>query len=165
MKKQLYFVCPTDCLETIIDEAFGQEHYFCSSLGNTISFDQEVVGQTIKLIETKEIQEISFVLSSDNRIVLDAIQNQDFSAVRGLEKAYEKLKIQKKHSEMFWQRGDSPYLLLSYHLNNKIKELQKGLNYLLVDPIQVNGKIYHRKKNKFYNIYSDLICVESSAMN
>ena len=42
-----------------------------------------MVGQINVLIETKNIREITFVLSDNNRIVIDALKNHDFIDVRG----------------------------------------------------------------------------------
>lgn len=56
MQKHLYFICPTDHLETVINNTFKQENYYCNSLGNSIKFDSEMVGQINVLIETKNIR-------------------------------------------------------------------------------------------------------------
>ncbi len=166
MRKQLYFTCPTDCLEPIINDTFKQENFYCTSLGNSLSFNVQVVSQIKKLIITNEIKEISFVLSIDNRIVLDALRKQDFSEVQGLSDFYGKMTKNKKHSEASWQKSDL-HMVLSYHLNSKIKELKHGLdaNDLSVDQLKITGKIYNRKANTFDHIYSDLICLEYLSLN
>lgn len=43
MHKCLYLVCPTDCLEPIINNTFKQEHYFYTSLGNAFVADSETL--------------------------------------------------------------------------------------------------------------------------
>lgn len=158
MKKLLYFICPTDNLESIINDVFRQENYYYSSLGNSISFKNNVIRQTKKLITTKNISEITFVLSNDNRIVLDAVGGQDFSDIRGLKKFYNQIIKQKEQTEMSWQTLNRQFLILSYHLNNKIKELKLGLDASIIDQIKISGKIYNRQENNFNDIYSDLIC-------
>jgi len=88
MKQCLYFICPTDYLETIIERTFDQENYFYSSLGNSVIFTKDELSEIKKLICSKGIREISFVLADDNPIVLDALANQNFSDIRGLKKFY-----------------------------------------------------------------------------
>ena len=63
MGKHLYFVCPTDNLETVIENHFQNKNYFLSSLGNSLGFSFEVVEEINSLIENKGITEINFVLA------------------------------------------------------------------------------------------------------
>lgn len=156
MPKRLFFICPTDCLEPVINRVFKDENYFCTSLGNSIAFDKDVIEKLEELIFSKDIREISFVLSSDNRIVLDALGNQDFSEVKGLNNFYNQIKRVGKYSEV---------PTLSYHLNRKIKELKLGLDGLFFDQLIISGKIYNRQENIFNDIYSDLISVEYFSLN
>lgn len=67
MSRNLYFICPTDFLETAINGTFFQENFFLTSLGNNFSFDLETIGEINGFIETKRIEKITFVLSKDNR--------------------------------------------------------------------------------------------------
>jgi len=165
MKNCLYFICPTDGLETLIEETFQEENYFFSSLGNSIHFGKEGLRQTEELIYTKKIEEISFVLSDDNHIVLDALGKQDFSKIPGLTRFYDQVIGQKKQLTMFWQTWNSTSLLLSYFLNHKIKELENGLRGLIAEPPIIKGKLYKKKENLFDNIYSDLICQDDFCLN
>ena len=56
------------------------------------------------------------------------------------------------------------YLLLSYILNDKIKELKVKLADS-IDSITINGKIYNKKLDDFTYIYSELINLEKHNMN
>ncbi len=67
MQKHLYFICPTDYLETVIEASFLEENYFLTSLGNSLRLDSETLGEINGFIESKNINEITFVLSEDNR--------------------------------------------------------------------------------------------------
>lgn len=69
-----------------------------------------------------------------------------------------------KYLETFWQ-SKYEFSILSYHLNNKIKELQRILSDLPVSSIKINGEIYDKQSNKFITIYSDLICLEKHNLN
>ena len=65
MKKCLYFICPTDCLESTIQSTFHQENFFYSSLGNSVNFNECELNQAKQLICDKGIREISFILADD----------------------------------------------------------------------------------------------------
>ena len=165
MQKQLYFTCPTDCLETIINRTFQQENYYYSSLGNSIKFNRSVIRQLTKLIQEKNILTIEFILSNDNRIVLDGLGNQDYLYVRGLSKFYQQIIRQKKSSEISWQSMDTQSLILSYYLNKKINELKSKLKDTLEHQLRISAKIYNRQEEIFTEIYSDLICQEHAILN
>lgn len=165
MKKLLYFTCPTDCLETIINDTFQDENYYCSSLGNSISFKNNTLEETKKLIREKKIREIAFVLSYNNRIVLDALSRQDFSDISGLNGFYKQVIKQKKQAVLYWQGGNLQFLLLSYYLNKKIKELRGGLSDSLAEQLVISGKIYNKQQQIFKDIYSALICLDHKNFN
>ncbi|MEM7373681.1 MAG: hypothetical protein AAF587_33970 [Bacteroidota bacterium] len=161
----LFFICPTDFLESIIDSTSGQEKYYFSSLGNSVAFDANAIEEIKKIITEKGIREISFVLANDNCIVSDALGNQEFSEIIGLHRFYHALNKNKKRTDVSWRRSNRKHLLLSYHLNNKIKDLKHGLTDLSMDQITISGKIYHREQNSFVDIYSELICFDYVSLN
>jgi len=165
MKKCLYFICPTDGLETIIESSFNQENYFYSSLGNSIIFNENALRHTKSLICSIGIKEICFVLSDDNRIVLDALGNQDFSDVAGLKRLYNQVLIQKEHLETLWQIQDPQFLILSSFLNKKIEKLKDGLSDLMIGEITISGKIYSKEEHMFKDTYADLILTEEVIFN
>ncbi|MEM8909599.1 MAG: hypothetical protein AAGD05_17255, partial [Bacteroidota bacterium] len=158
-------ICPTDCLESTINGAFKEENYYCSSLGNSITFDHQMLSKTKKLIRTKNIDHISFILSSDNSIVLDALGNQDFISIRGLNHFYTQVNWQKKQATLSWKAKNNPHLILSYYLNYKIKELKDGLKEPALEQLKIDGKIYHKQENIFRNIYSEFVCTKYSILN
>ena len=164
MQKSLYFICPTDCLETIINRTFKQQNYFCTSLGNSIAFDEKMTWEVKKLIDEKDIAEIFFVLSEDNRVVLDATKNHHYSEIRGLSGFYAHIRKNKEQSETSWQTPNL-HLMLSYHLNSKIKELELKFEDYSLKPLRITGLIYNRQQEHFYDIYSDLVCVEYLNLN
>ena len=165
MQKHLYFICPTDCLEPIINKAFKQENYYFSSLGNSIEFENKIVNALRKLIKTKSIEEISFVLSSDNDIISDALGRQYFSAFAGLNTVYKQLRSKKEYLDFSWQTRNPQHLILSYYLNEKINKLRFELEGLFCCPLRISGKIYNRKENVFEEIYPGLICNDYFNLN
>ncbi|MEL6533946.1 MAG: hypothetical protein AAFQ98_00975 [Bacteroidota bacterium] len=163
--EHLFFICPTDHLEPVINEAFQDENYFWTSLGNSVEFDTEMLLELYEWIQTKEIRRITLVLSSCNSIIRDAIERQDYSQLSDLNPFYHRMAKQKEQSEVVWQRCDQRFLLLSYHLNQKIAELKQGLGNFLIPQITIEGKIFNRKKNQFCDVYSDLICRDWICVN
>ena len=97
--------------------------------------------------------------------MLDALGNQNFSNIEGLNCFYDEIIRQRERSVGLWQTDNRQFSILSYYLNQKIKELQLAFNNLLVEPPKVGGKIYDKQKNAFSNIYSDLICREEFSLN
>ena len=158
MHNHLFLICPTDYLESVIANTFNQRNYYFTSLGNSIVFDTATVEQIIELIETKNINEISFVLSDDNSIILDALGKQNFSEITALTGFYDNIIKQKKHSEVSWQTCNRQALILSYYLNNKIKELGKILRGSCFEQLKIYGKIYNRQEMNFSDIYPDSVC-------
>ena len=166
MKKTLYFICPTDNLEHLINNKFMGENYFYTSLGNSISFgDKDVVGQMNQLIQTEKINSVAFILSEDNRILLDAIGKRKYSDIQGLNLFQEGILEKKQIVELFWGNTNLNYLIQSYHLNTKIKELCCVLNQDYFEKLTIIGKIYNKTKGEFIDIYSDLVCKNIFSLN
>ena len=101
----------------------------------------------------------------DNKIVEDALGNKEYSNIGTLRNFYNEITIQKKHSKIFLQGDNHQFAVLSFYLNKKIKELELQITNLSNESIKIGGKIYNRDKNKFTNIYSDLVCLEKHHLN
>ena len=165
MQKRLYLLCPTDYLETIVNDAFSCDNFFYYSLGTSFTMEVNSIESIRKLVKKHHIQEISFVLSNNNHIVNDALGKQNFIKMRGLCCLYFQITKQKRYSDLFWQTDYNQFSILSYHLNSKIKELQWELGKTVNSPLEINGKIYDRAHNVFKNIYADLICMGKHSLN
>ena len=166
MRKALFLLCPTDCLETTIHNAFSCESYFYTSLGNSFVYDAKTLESIKTLIMVYKISHIYFVLSDDNQIILDALGKQYFSDIRGLKGFYKKVEKQKEHSELMWVTDNNQNSILSYLLNDKIRELQFDLRRSLRDnPVKISGKIYNRLEDTFRNIFSNLTCLDKHYLN
>jgi hypothetical protein len=164
MQNNLFLICPTDGLEPVINTAFKQENYFYTSLGNSFISNKKTIKHIVQLIEQKDISDIYFIISNDNKIIIDALGNQCFSGIKGLNHLYNEITIQKKRSERVTYRHKRKFSLLSFYLNKKINELQLQLNNLSSQPI-VGGKIYSRNQNEFIDIYSSLVCLDKYHLN
>lgn len=165
MERHLYFVCPTDHLESVINDRFEQENYFCSSLGNSIRFYGSIVAQINKIIATKNITEITFILSDNNQIVMDALSNRDFPEYIGLRRFYNEILQQKRRSKLLWQTDNLQVPILSAYLNMKIAELQPKIRRWMKEPIKINGKLYYRKQQLFKELHFDFLCGNNFSLN
>lgn len=164
--KTLYFICPADNIEHDINKQFKTENYFYTSLGNSIALNENSTLEQIKyLIESKNITKIFLVLSDENPILLDAINKQNFSGITGLKELYVQLLEKKEHAETYWRTQNGFQLILSYHLNAKIKELGDGLKEILNSEIEIDGQIYNKEHIQFHDIYSNLICETVNSLN
>ena len=163
--KRLYLLCPTDCLEPIVNATFSCDNFFYYSLGNSFHIEENTI-ETIKdLIKIHKIEEVSFVLSDANHILKDALGKQSFVNLRGLRRLYLQILRQKKYSELFYKNENRQFSILSYYLNNKIKELELELRINKNIPLEINAKIYDRREGRFKDIYSDLICMNQYSLN
>jgi hypothetical protein len=164
MQKNLFLLCPTDCLEFTINKAFKHENYFYTSLANSFAPDIETLESIKDLILKRNINKIYFVLSNENQLIVDALEGRFFYNIKGLKVFYNEIIKQKKYSDVWSQTSYSRFMLLSCYLNKKIKELEIGLNNFY-PAIQISGKIYNKHQNVFNTIYSSLICAEKFYLN
>ncbi len=165
MLKHLYFVCPSDHLEPIINGRFRDRHYFLSSLGNSIVFDQGVADEVKQLILRHDITEITFVLAENNAFATSSFQSHQLMNVSGLSEVQANFSKQRRLVEEFWQTDDHQSLTISYYLNLKINELQQRLDFSGTPVHKITGKIYSRKAQEFEDIHSNLVCLDSFKMN
>jgi len=165
MHKCFYLICPTDCLEFAINKTFKYENYFYTSLGNSFNYDHRTLGYLRTMIRKHNIKEIYFVLSMDNKIVLDALGTKEFSNIETLYNFYNDIKSVKKRPKMSFKKDNHQFTILSLYLNKKIKELELQLTNSFKYPIKIGGKIYHKNQDAFTNIYSDLVCLEKYQLN
>ncbi len=165
MEKCLFIVCPTDCLEPIINKTFDCENYFYTSLGNTFCDDSETLMYLTRMVKKHSIKNICFVLSFDNRIVSNALKNSELSSIPYLRHLHKDMNRQQSKLNLMTTDDSYLFTLLSYHLNEKIKTLNFQLSDRQKQTVTVRGKIYNRKEKIFTSIYSNLICLEQYHLN
>lgn len=165
MSKCLFLICPTDGLEYIIKNTFGYGNYFYNSLGNSFICDKATVSYLAKMVETHDIKAIYFVLSSNNKIVSDALGHQNFSNIKGLKSFYKEIRTQKECIEKAGPTYNFQFSLVSYYLNKKIKQLQSRLDGLEGYSLNIYGKVYDKANNKFRTIYTNLVCLQKHHLN
>lgn len=165
MRSSLYMICPTDHLEPVIHERFEGQKYFYTSLGNNLQMDKDTLGQIISMIKKHNITDISFVLSEDNTILLDALTRQNFAEIRGLKQAYSDVREHKKAIRKTWNTHDQHVMMLSYYLNQQIEEFHHKIRDRLTTLPQIKGKLFSRAYDAFREIYSPLLCINTTMSN
>ena len=156
MHKHLYFVCPSDNLEGLIDKKFPQENYFLSSLGNSLSLSKDIILEVSALIELNGIEKITFILSDDNKLIFDGLRNQNFDNINVLKKLYNNISDYKKLTSKVYEEGNIQILVTSNLLNEKINEIKLGLCDWLSSKVNIDAKIYIRKSDEFKGFPNDL---------
>ncbi len=81
-----------------------------------------------------------------------------------MKKIYKEIEKQKRASEMLWKTENNSLSILSYYLNNRIKEFQFKLGKLS-NQLIIIGKIYNEYNKSLTNIYPDLLCLEEHFLN
>lgn len=166
MQDRLFFVCPTDRLEPILNKRYrGINHYY-ASLGNSVEFNFSTLGLIKGLIRRNKIKKILFVLSSDNPILLDALGNQEHSDITQLAKFYKDVTTRNAYPMVLWYIHKNQISVAVSHLKNKIKELEQELNYTFTDDIKIEGKIFNKADHSFHNVSNKrLIWSEPFSLN
>ena len=143
MSNCLYFICPTDHLETVIEQSFNQAHYFYTSLGNSVVLNPETVGQINELVASKNIKQITFLLSRNNGIIQAALKNEKCVDIKGLCSFYHFINNHLGNLNFNQRIEDVELQLISNYLNKKVNEFSSMLNKSLMDDISINGSIYY----------------------
>lgn len=165
MQKNLYFLCPSENLEAVIEKSFPQENYFLSSLGNSISFSDDFILDINSLIESKGIGKIIFILSNNNRFILDAMKNQEFKYIKELKEYYKTIEKRKVLTIKSYKNENITSLITSHILKTKINELNSNLFDWIRNKISIEGKIYDPTKNMFFDVRINIIEPESLFLN
>lgn len=152
MQKRLYFVCPTDGLEPMINKKYRGSNYYYTSLGNSVIFNCNTVGQIKRLIRKYNIKEIIFVLSNDNTILLDALGKQEHSDITRLAAFYKEVITRNTYPMVLWHIHKNQISIAVSHLKNKIRELELELNKGGTSEIKIEGKIFNRIDRNFHNV-------------
>ena len=165
MQKNLYFLCPSENLEAVIEKSYPQENYFLSSLGNSISFSDDFILDINSLIESKGIGKIIFILSNNNRFILDAMKNQEFKYIKELKEYYKTIEKRKVLTIKSCKNKNFTSLITSHILKTKINELNSNLFDWIRNKISIEGKIYDPTKNMFFDVRINIIEPESLFLN
>jgi len=163
--KHLYFICPTDNLETIIENTFSNTNYYLSSLGNTINFDQGFIEEVNAQIRAKGISEITFILFDTNRIILDLYALEEKKSMENIDKFFSNEHKNKEDKTISEQQGVYYSQLIATYLYSKIRELQLAMSESSHKHLKINGQVYNRKMNIFTEIKNRTACYSSFSLN
>lgn len=128
MQKCFFLICPTDYLENAINKTFRSQNYFYTSLGNSFIYDDKTMKYIKQIVKKHNIQKFCFVLSIDNKIVLDALWKGNFSKIGALSSFQNEIRKEKELSKKIFKSSNSQFAILSYFLNKKIKDFKLHLN-------------------------------------
>ena len=156
MDKTLFLVCPTDCLEGRINEQYNTVNYFYTSLGNSFNIDEVSLKNIQELIKKHSIKNIYFVLSSDNRFILDALEGQSIFKDKRLASFYKEIYEHKHLSNKTWITNNNEHLIISHFLHKNIEQLEQKLYSIITYPLTIKGLIFNSLNNNFLPIYSNL---------
>ncbi|CAM1367414.1 conserved hypothetical protein [Tenacibaculum litopenaei] len=161
MHKQLYFICPTDCLEPLINKSFSSENYFYTSLGNSIASEIQYNAHLLELIKIKNIKKIRLVLSDENRLVLEALAGINYNGIQGV--SHFAKEFHPEQQEYWWNSQTMLLSVLSSYLRKVIARIHQELP--LTSTIDIKGLIYQRTANRFLEIYPEFLCLKKRDLN
>ena len=151
MNKSLYFVCPTDFLESVIDNhSLLDVNYYYTSLGNSVVFNTATLDYIFQFIEKENITKISFVLSDKNTIISDAIYQQAYHSLTGLRNFYDT--ISKDYLYKVTDKQAIASQIIQAFLKDKTLQLASELNKAFDQEITIEAKIYDSKEKSFVTI-------------
>lgn len=165
MHKHLYFICPTDHLESKITKTFKQENYFYTSLANSVILSPETIGQINDLIEVNHVKEITFVLANDNEVILNALKNQNYCEIQGMCQLYNTIGYHLANFNFSQKVVETELPVLCDYLNEKMDELRDVISKWLIGDILINALIYNRQNNVFLQASSSLFKLNRSNLN
>lgn len=165
MPGHLYFVCPTDHLETVIESHFSGDHYFVSSLGNSIDFNSKFATYLANLIETKGITEISFVLAEDNVMLKNVQKIKEFKGLRRLHKFYQSNLKSKTYGKDEKHKLYSKLPEVYNCLCLRVEDFNSQVSNRYSEAVRVNAKVYYRQKNNFKEVSSHMDLIRHICLN
>lgn len=156
MNGHLYFVCPTDFLEPMINKTFGERNYFYSSLGNSFILNQELVQQIGSIVQTNVISEITFVLSDKNKIVMDTIDSGATLMIERMKPFYEELANHRCNYQFSKEQySNQVTFIIRQYLNCKLILLKEIGAQFGLDGLNFNALIFDSKARQFNEINLD----------
>lgn len=109
-----------------------------------------------KLIEAKNIQEITFILSKNNRIIKHMLQNQNLAHQLKLKQFCKLTLSEETRSKKMWTENDYQDTTLSSFLSLKMSELENKLKRNFGEGITINAEIFNPEGKVFNKVKSDL---------
>ena len=149
----LYFICPTDFLETVINATFSGDNYFLTSLGNSINLEENHVAEICELIEKRSIASISFILSDDNKFIQNTLNSQKACCPFKMKRPpWKDVKKRNESTRPFFCPNSCTYPAIANYLDSRIKELDQVLSKNYGVSKRIDAKLYVRQKNTFVDL-------------
>ena len=165
MFNKLYFICPTDNIESIINSKLNDNNFYITSLANSITFNYDFIKELHSIIESKKISEITFVLSDDHKLINDAIENKEYNKnIRSLDYLNLKISSQKNFFKKESTKSEIRLGLISHLLNQKKHEL-KNITDSFGQELDINTLVYNKEVNEFTKVKSKLLNLDFFNLN
>jgi hypothetical protein len=164
MAGPLFFVCPTDYLEGAVRRQFGAGSFFSTSLGNSTGLPAETIEWLSDFLGRRDITHVTFVLSSTNRIIGDALSRGAFRNVRGVRPLYTKI----RNSALNGQPSRMDHLRLEITravLRDKAALLLERLPKEVSGEIQITTMLYNPSRDIFLDTETVSPRIESFLSN
>jgi len=166
MTKCLYFLCPTDFLESTIDRLTISKNYFYSSLGNFPLTDLNQASELIHLIKGQQINRIYFVLSDNNRFFTIKSDVKRYSTNSSVISLLDSISKQRNKLSNIGQPFNDKHILLSYYLNKNVLQFSRLLaNFQTLGVVEIGAKIYLCEENRFIDSMSEIVYTEVVSSN
>lgn len=155
MSRRLFFICPTDCIETKIRGEFSGKVFFCSALGLYFKLDFQMQKNLKDLISENCIDQVIFVSDLNNTFykqTLDETKKLRYTTNGLLSKSREKEPYQPIAQNVFFPNLHS---LAANHVQEQKKRLLSSDflgKYLISENIEVKGYIYQSSKDDYFSL-------------
>ena len=164
MAKHLFLICPLDFLEFEIRKNYKDKCFFYSSLGNSISYNNQTIDELIDLIKNEEISLVSMVMSNENEIISNSLKKAKILSV-GTKKQYQHQIIgYETVVNEIWEKCDVKSVLTARYLEDKIMELKDELKKFDFN-LEMNPVLYDRKSNTFSNVTEHYTKIQTFHLN
>ena len=163
MPNVLYFICPTDNIEPIINYRSNSTNYFYTSLGNSFSDNTGLIIRD--LIIQKSIQKRKIILKLNNKIIADSLFKQNYISYGLLENHYQQIKKFECLKNQSIQNSSYKKIVTSKIINYKITELKNQLNKIGISNVKICGEIFDSYNKTFNKIYPPIIHLKKHQLN
>jgi hypothetical protein len=157
----LFFICPTDFLETEIMKCFSSDNYFLTALGNNYHFDFRNVEQIQTLILAKNITQIVFVSDFRNNLFSNAL-NKVGSQI----KTDALIELELLLQSLTWEQrtifdfDTQLCFLAAKHLQSQMQNFNKSIKsfeHQHNSTLKIRAMLFDRKHSEFVSIDHFLI--------
>lgn len=148
---RLFFTCPTDFLETTIENTFQEEKLFKKVLANSLDFESNELDEIMTIVASRDVDEVTFVLSSENRLFTEGMSEIPFNNLKGVSSFCKQFT---GPEDAIGKDQESNVLepIMSYYLLQKVERFCQCLKQKKVSDVIVNALVYCSITNAFQEV-------------